>query len=213
MGKEDEREETEAPRSHLYEIADWFDKSKKALLDRAERHGEAEELVRMVGDNWSPIEAAMRAIHPEIPVNYTLYTSGSAQWFRSHDPTDPRDWWHDDPTIRSEFLISSGSAIALGGAWIAGTPVPQIIDQVFDRPAKDKETRDLVASALRKLSPEVASKFERAWQMWYTAAGGSTSDALLLMREAVDHTIKWLSKGANHSEGAYQNSVRSASNG
>lgn len=194
MGKEDEKEETEDPRSHLYEIADWFDKSKKALLDRAERHGEAEELMRMVGDNWSPIEAAMRAIHPDLHIKYTQYTSGSLPWFRSHDPTDPNAWWDDDPTIRSEFLISTGTATALSGAWISGTPVPQVINQVFDRPSKDKETRDSVASALRNVSSEVASKFERAWQIWYTRAGRSTFDALLSMREAVDHTIKCLSE-------------------
>jgi len=202
MNEEDREEKTEDPRSHLYEIADWFSKSKNTLLDRAERHGEAEELMRIVGDNWPSIEAAMRVIDPEIPINYSQYTSGSGHWFRSHDPTDPSDWWHEDPTIRSEFLISTGTATALSGAWIGHVSAPPILNQIFDRPAKEKETGDLVSSALRNLSLDVAAKFERAWQNWYTSAGSSTFDALLAMREAVDHTIKYLSERGQPFQGS-----------
>jgi len=70
MSEEDGKEETTDPRSHFYEIADRFARSKKALSDKAEQHGEEEELIRSLGDNWPYTEPIMRGLDPQLVSEY-----------------------------------------------------------------------------------------------------------------------------------------------
>jgi hypothetical protein len=78
MSEEDGKEETTDPRSHFYEIADWFARSKKALSDKAEQRGEEEELIGSLGDNWPYMEPTMRGLDPQLVSDYTRQNRQSA---------------------------------------------------------------------------------------------------------------------------------------
>jgi len=202
LPEEDSGENIHDPRSSLYEIAGWFHKSKETLSDAAQRHGEAEEGIRLVADSWPEIEPVMSGVDPVIVSDYAKQTSGSIPWFRSHDPMDPSHWWHDDPATLAQYFVSSAATgTTVGGAFLYGAPPPDPIVRILDKRAEDDMTRQSVHSALVRLSPDVARKFEQAWQLWYTGDEDAGASALLVMREAVDHTIKHLSQNGQPFKG------------
>jgi len=183
------------PQSDLYEIADWLASAKKPLSERAKEFGEEEEAIRHLANNWPVIDRAMSKFDPEIRNSIAAYTSGSVPWFRSRDPTDPTQWWNENPTAISRYIYSSTGTVT---TLIVTSPSPepelQKASEIFQKPIREKQGRQFVVAELGKLSPELRNKFEDAWRIWYTGDENSTNNALLAMREAVDHTVKHLSK-------------------
>jgi len=176
-------------------MAEWYARAKKPLSDRAEEFGEEEEAMRDLANNWPVIDREISKLDPDIGNSFAAYTSGSIPWFRSRDPTDPTQWWNDNPTAISRYIFSAtGTATTLMITSPSRQPELQKVIDFFERPTREKQGRQFVAAELGKISPELRSKFESAWRIWYTGDEDSTNNALLAMREAVDHTVKHLSK-------------------
>jgi len=195
MGKKGKKEQAKDPQLDLYEIADWLASAKKPLSERAKEFGEEEEAIRHLANNWPGIDRAISKFDPEIRNSIAAYTSGSGGWFRSRDPTDPNQWWNESPTAISRYISSAtGTVATLMGTSPSPQPEMQKISEIFQRPVREKQRRQFVAAELGRISPELRNKFEDAWRIWYTGDENSTNNALLGMREAVDHTVKHLSK-------------------
>jgi len=203
MGKRKKEQQANDPRSDLYEMADWYKGAKGTLSQRAEEFGEEEEAIRDLANNWPVIDGEISKLYPDIRNSFSAYTSGSIPWFRSRDPTDPAQWWNENPTAISRYIFSStGTATTIMVTSPSPQPELKKISEIFQKPIREKQGRQFAAAELGKISPELRNKFEDAWRIWYTGDENSINNALLAMRESLDHTIKYLSKAGQPFRGS-----------
>lgn len=195
MSSTGKKRKSKDPQSDLCEIADWLASAKKPLSERAKEFGEEEEAIRHLANNWPIIDRTISKFDPDIRNSIAAYTSGSVLWFRSRDPTDPTQWWNENPTAISRYIFSStGTATTLMVTSPSPEPELQKVSEIFRKPIREKQGRQFVAAELGKISPELRNKFDDAWRIFHTGDEASTNNAMLAMREAIDHTVKHLSK-------------------